>query len=104
MGINTGLTFITASDDVLTDKVKRQALNDVLQRLAKASEWAKTHPDEYPQVFARVNDVPLPVSQRLHGWGIESLLSVETSDVNAVQGVDDLFVKKIFLHKAELRS
>lgn len=102
-GINTGLTFITASDEVLTDQVKRQALNDVLQRMAKAFEWAKAHPDEYAQVFAKVNDVPLPVSRRLHGWGIESLLPVETSDVNALQGVDDLFVeKKIFPHKVEV--
>src|SRR5476649_2746427 len=40
-GINTGLTFITASDEVLTDSLKRQAVNDVLQRFAKAFEWAR---------------------------------------------------------------
>lgn len=96
-GINTGLTFITASDHALADKVKRQALNDVLQRLAKAFEWARANPQQYAQVFSSANNVPLPVSQRLQSWGVESLQPVETSDVTALQGVDDLFVaKKIF--------
>ncbi|WP_296184465.1 ABC transporter substrate-binding protein [Pseudomonas sp. UBA1879] len=96
-GINTGLTFITASDKALADNVKRQALNDVLQRLAKAFEWAKANPAQYAQVFSTVNNVPLPVSQRLQSWGVESLLPVEASDISALQGVDDLFVaKKIF--------
>lgn len=96
-GINTGLTFITASDNALADKVKRQALNDVLQRLAKAFEWAKANPEQYAQVFSSANNVPLPVSQRLQSWGVESLQPVDASDITALQGVDDLFVaKKIF--------
>ncbi|WP_397452008.1 ABC transporter substrate-binding protein [Pseudomonas sp. NA-150] len=104
-GINTGLTFITASDEALYDPLKRRALNDVLQRFAKAFEWARSHPDEYARLFARINDIPLPVSQRLHGWGIESLLPVEASDVVALQGVDDLFVaKKIFPHGVDVST
>lgn len=96
-GINTGLTFITASDNALADKVKRRALNDVLQRLATAFEWAQAHPEQYAQIFSSANNVPLPVSQRLQGWGLESLQPVEASDITALQGVDDLFVaKKIF--------
>lgn len=93
-GINTGLTFITASDAALADKVKRQALNDVLQRLAKAFEWAKANPEQYAQVFSTANNVPLAVSQRLQSWGIESLLPLEQPDITALQGVDDLFVEK----------
>ncbi|MDB5979828.1 MAG: ABC-type nitrate/sulfonate/bicarbonate transport system, periplasmic component, partial [Pseudomonas sp.] len=102
-GINTGLTFITASDEVLTDSLKRQAVNDVLQRFAKAFEWARNNPDEYARVFAKINDIPLPVSQRLQGWGGELLVPVEASDVSALQGVDDLFVeKKIFPHSVDV--
>ncbi|CAM3185823.1 nitrate ABC transporter substrate-binding protein [Pseudomonas floridensis] len=102
-GINTGLTFITASDQVLTDPVRRQAINDVLKRLAKAFDWARTNPDRYAEVFARVNDIPLPVSRRLHSWGLEALEPVENRDVEALQQVDDLFVeKKIFPHKVEV--
>ncbi|MEE4083862.1 ABC transporter substrate-binding protein [Pseudomonas viridiflava] len=96
-GINTGLTFITASDEVLTDPVRRQAINDVLKRLAKALDWARNNTDQYAEVFARVNDIPLPVSRRLQSWGIEALEPVEDRDVDALQQVDDLFVeKKIF--------
>ncbi len=99
-GINTGLTFITASDEVLTDPLKRQALSDVLQRFAKAFEWARQNPDEYARVFAKANDVSLEVSQRLRSWGDESLVPVEPRDVQALQQVDDLFVeKKIFPHR-----
>ncbi|KTC13905.1 ABC transporter substrate-binding protein [Pseudomonas viridiflava] len=98
-GINTGLTFITASDEVLTDPVRRQAINDVLKRLAKALDWARNNTDQYAEVFARVNDIPLPVSRRLQSWGIEALEPVEDRDVDALQQVDDLFVeKKIFPH------
>lgn len=102
-GINTGLTFITASDDVLSDPVRRQALNDVLKRLANALDWARTHTDQYAEVFARVNDIPLPVSRRLQSWGIEALEPVEDRDVESLQQVDDLFVeKKIFPHAVKV--
>jgi sulfonate transport system substrate-binding protein len=101
-GINTGLTFITASDEVLTDPLKRKALSDVLQRFAKAFEWARQHPDEYARVFAKVNDIPLEVSQRLRSWGDEALLPLEPRDVQALQQVDDLFVEKnIFPHRVD---
>ena len=102
-GINTGLSFITASDEVLTDPVRRQAINDVLKRLAKALDWARNNTDQYAEVFARVNDIPLPVSRRLQGWGIEALEPVEDRDVDALQQVDDLFVeKKIFPHAVKV--
>lgn len=102
-GINTGLTFITASDEVLTDPVRRQAVNDVLKRLAKALDWARNNTDQYAEVFARVNDIPLPVSRRLQSWGIEALEPVEDRDVDALQQVDDLFVeKKIFPHAVKV--
>ncbi|NWB96937.1 ABC transporter substrate-binding protein [Pseudomonas gingeri] len=102
-GINTGLTFITASDEVLADPLKRKALSDVLQRFAKAFEWARQNPDEYARAFAKANDVSLEVSQRLRSWGDESLLPVEPRDVQALQQVDDLFVeKKIFPHRVDV--
>ncbi|MNP60894.1 hypothetical protein D3C76_1560220 [compost metagenome] len=104
-GINTGLTFITASDEALTDPLKRKALSDVLQRFAKAFEWARQNPDEYARVFARFNDIPLDVSQRLRSWGDESLLPVEPRDVQALQQVDDLFVEKnIFPHRVDVEK
>lgn len=102
-GINTGLTFITASDEVLIDPVRRQAINDVLKRLAKALDWARNNTDQYAEVFARVNDIPLPVSRRLQSWGIEALEPIEDRDVDALQQVDDLFVeKKIFPHAVKV--
>ncbi|MEE4229526.1 ABC transporter substrate-binding protein [Pseudomonas viridiflava] len=102
-GVNTGLTFITASDEVLTDPVRRQAINDVLKRLAKALDWARNNTDQYAEVFAKVNDIPLPVSRRLQSWGIEALEPIEDRDVDALQQVDDLFVeKKIFPHAVKV--
>ena len=104
-GINTGLTFITASDEVLADPLKRKALSDVLQRFAKAFEWAQKNPEAYAQVFAKANDIPLEVSQLLRSWGDESLLPVEARDLQALQQVDDLFVeKKIFPHRVDVEK
>lgn len=102
-GINTGLTFITASDEVLTDPLKRKALSDVLQRFAKAFDWAQKNPDEYARVFAKANDIPLGVSKLLRKWGDETLQPLEARDVQALQQVDDLFVeKKIFPHRVDV--
>lgn len=104
-GINSGLTFITASDEVLNDPLKRKALSDVLGRFAKAFEWAQDNRDEYARVFAKVNDIPLEVSQTLRSWGDESLVPVEARDVQALQQVDDLFVeKKIFPHRVDVKA
>lgn len=104
-GINSGLTFITASDEVLNDPLKRKALSDVLARFAKAFEWAQNNSDEYARVFAKVNDIPLEVSQTLRKWGDESLVPVEARDVQALQQVDDLFVeKKIFPHRVDVEK
>jgi sulfonate transport system substrate-binding protein len=104
-GINTGLAFITASDEVLADPLKRKALSDVLQRFAKAFEWARNNPEEYARVFAKANNVPLNVSQRLRSWGDESLLPVEPRDVQALQQVDDLLVEKnIFPHRVDVEK
>jgi sulfonate transport system substrate-binding protein len=104
-GINTGLTFITASDEALSDPLKRKALSDVLQRFAKAFDWAQKNPDEYARVFAKANDIPLGVSQLLRKWGDESLVPVEARDVQALQQVDDLFVqRKIFPHRVEVEK
>ncbi|MNC26331.1 hypothetical protein D3C75_744580 [compost metagenome] len=77
----------------------------MLQRFAKAFEWARQNPDEYARVFARFNDIPLDVSQRLRSWGDESLLPVEPRDVQALQQVDDLFVEKnIFPHRVNVEK
>ena len=77
----------------------------MLQRFAKAFEWARQNPEEYARVFAKVNDVPLDVSTRLRSWGDESLLPVEPRDVQALQQVDDLFVeKKIFPHRVDVEK
>ena len=48
-GINTGLTFTTASDEVLTDPVRRQAINDVLKRLPRRWTGHATTPISTPR-------------------------------------------------------
>ncbi|MNO77219.1 hypothetical protein D3C76_683200 [compost metagenome] len=66
---------------------------------------AQQNPEEYGRVFAKFNDIPLDVSQRLRSWGDESLLPVEPQDVQALQQVDDLSVeKKIFPHRVDVEK
>lgn len=98
-GINSGLGFITAADSALADPLKRCALSDVLVRLSQAFDWAQKHPEEYAQIFATANSVPLNVSKRLRSWGDEIVRPVTDQDVQTLQDVDDLFVAKgIFPH------
>lgn len=99
-GINSGLGFITAADSALADPLKRCALSDVLRRLSQAFSWAQEHPEDYAQIFATTNGVPLKVSQRLRSWGDEQLRPVTVKDLQVLQGIDDLFVEKGIFPKA----
>ena len=98
-GVNSGLGFITAADSALQDPRKRCALSDLLRRFEQAFAWAKEHPDEYAEIFARTNNIPLNISRRLLGWGDETLSPLQESDIAVLQSIDRLFVEHgIFPH------
>jgi sulfonate transport system substrate-binding protein len=50
-GINTGFSLIAASQAALDDPAKRAALQDIMARQRKASEWARANPAVYAKLF-----------------------------------------------------
>lgn len=60
-GLRAGNTFIAATQRTLDSAEKRQALQDFLNRLAKAQRWANQHPQQYSQTLAKIIGFPEPV-------------------------------------------
>lgn len=58
-GLWSGNTFVAATDSALADPAKRKALQDFLQRLASAQQWANQHPDAYSATLAKMIGFPL---------------------------------------------
>lgn len=57
-GLRAGNTFIAATQRTLNSDVKRAALQDFINRLAKAQQWANQHPQQYSQTLAKIIGFP----------------------------------------------
>lgn len=60
-GLPTGVGFYAASDRAIA--AKRAILADYLARLARARDWARSHPDAYARVLARETGIPIDVAR-----------------------------------------
>lgn len=52
-GINHSLTYYAASEEALTDPLKRRALADFVQRLQRAAQWNFAHLKAYSTFYAQ---------------------------------------------------
>jgi len=57
-GLSFGNGFIAATENALADPGKQQALQDLLERLQRAEQWARKHPDNYSQTLSRLTGLP----------------------------------------------
>ena len=65
--VSNGAEFGLASLDALADPQRNTALADLVQRVARASQWAAANPDEWAEKYSQAVDVPLEpakISQR----------------------------------------
>ncbi|HEV3430656.1 MAG TPA: ABC transporter substrate-binding protein [Paraburkholderia sp.] len=92
-GINSGLSFITASGAAHADPLKRAAIADVLQRLQRAGIWALAHPQAYAEVYGKLTrtspDTALVITQR----AALRLRFVTSADIATLQKVADVAVR-----------
>ena len=89
--INTGIGFLTASDKALADPGKRAAIQDVLQRFAKAWDWSNRNLDEYAKVYQNQTRLEEDVAKAVVGRGEQSFRPVTDDDIKRVQQVSDIF-------------
>ena len=57
--VSNGAEFGLASLDALGDSKRSTALADLVQRIARASDWAAANPDEWAEKYSQAVDVPL---------------------------------------------
>lgn len=90
-GLTTALSFVTATQQSLNDPAKRAAIADFTQRLAKAREWAITHPQEYNQVYAQLTRLQPKEAEKITARISHGIRPVTADDISKVQQVSDLF-------------
>ncbi|MEH2105911.1 ABC transporter substrate-binding protein [Nostoc sp.] len=104
-GINSALSFITASDKALADPGKRAAITDFLKRLSKANDWAIANPDAYAQVYAKISRLPLSTSKSITQRAARELRPVSDEDIRKLQTVADRsYQDEILPTRIEVRS
>lgn len=62
-GLLPGNTFLAATDATLSDSAKRQALQDYLNRLAKAERWAYANLDSYGKTLGQIIKFPPDIAR-----------------------------------------
>jgi len=98
--INTGLSFITASEKALADPAKVAAIKDFLQRSAKATEWTNTNKDEYIKVYSKTTRSEDSVARSLiTRQGKQVTRTVQNEDIVKLQKVADVFYDEKALPK-----
>ncbi|ADG19737.1 Substrate-binding region of ABC-type glycine betaine transport system [Paraburkholderia atlantica] len=88
-GINSGLGFITASGNSLTDPRKRAAIADVLKRYQRTGDWALANPDAYAQIYATLTRSPLDAAKQITQRASLKQHFVTNADIEALQKVAD---------------
>ncbi len=63
-GILSGYSYALARDEALKDPAKRDAIADLLARLAKAQIWAKQHPQAFAQALSTSLGMPTTITIR----------------------------------------
>lgn len=87
---DTNLYYV-ASDKSLQDKVRRAAVTDLLQRIAKAYAWGNAHPADHAKAISQDSGVPIDqVEKTVDAWRYR-MQYVGTERVAAGQKLADNF-------------
>lgn len=104
-GINSGLFFVTASGEAAKDPQKRIAIASLLARLREAGAWARSHPDEYAQVYARITRIPPEAAQTIVNRYFTNIRPLTDDDIAKLQNVADTANRDAILPKrVDVRS
>ncbi|PJI94954.1 ABC transporter substrate-binding protein [Luteimicrobium subarcticum] len=90
-GVSNGYGLGLASYDALADPVRTAALQDLAQRIARAHEWANTHPDEYAAVYAEQTQLPIEVAKEANR-SLRHAILLDDTVVSSEQRLTDAFV------------
>jgi sulfonate transport system substrate-binding protein len=92
-GVTNGAGFGIASDAALADPKRNSALGDLLVRYAKATRWAKEHPEEWAAKYSAAVGLALPVGTAAQGRSLRSSVALSDQLVDSEQKLADLFAE-----------
>ncbi|WP_130830946.1 ABC transporter substrate-binding protein [[Erwinia] mediterraneensis] len=90
-GIMSGYSYALARNEALKDPARRQAIADLLTRLAQAQVWAQQHPQEFARVLSETLNMPTTITRSwIEDARIRPLIFNETL-IPALQRSADFF-------------
>ena len=92
-GVTNGAGFGIASDAALADPKRNTALSDLLVRYAKATRWARDHPDEWAAKYSAAVGLALPVGTVAQGRSLRSSVALSDQLIASEQKLADLFAE-----------
>jgi sulfonate transport system substrate-binding protein len=92
-GVTNGAGFGIASDAALADPKRNTALSDLLVRYAKATQWARDHPEEWARSYSGAVGLDLPVGTVAQGRSLRSPTALSEQLIGSEQQLADLFAE-----------
>lgn len=99
-GVMTGYSFALARNEALADPEKRQAIADLVTRLAKAQVWAAEHPQQFASVLSKTMHTPLDITRSWIDDAHIRPLVFGPQQAQALQQAADFFHRNQVLPKA----
>lgn len=96
-GLVTQQAYYLSSDAALADSAKREAIADLIARLARANKWSVTHEDQWVPIFSKLTKLPEPVARATFATSSGDLVAIGDEQIAKQQKLIDLFagVKEI---------
>ncbi|NLU82334.1 ABC transporter substrate-binding protein [Rhodococcus sp. HNM0569] len=91
-GVSNGYGFGIASDQALADPAKNTALRDLVTRIARASQWAVEHPDEWSADYAAAVGIDPEAAKLAQGRSLRPAIALDDDVIASEQELLDAFV------------
>lgn len=90
-GVTNGYGFGIASVAALQDAKRNSALADLVQRVARASRWAKDHPDQWYQKYAAAIGIDPQVARVAQSRSLRLAIPINDAVIASEQQLADVF-------------
>lgn len=100
-----GLGFEIASAKALEDDAKKKAINDYVNRLAKAWQWAEQNPDKWAAAWSKDTKLPIGVTKKAARVKASDLVEIDDAIIERQQTLADLLTEaKVLPGKVEFED
>jgi len=90
-GVANGDAFGIASVAALQDAKRNSALSDFVQRVARASLWAQTHPDQWYEKYAAAIGIDPAVARTAQSRTLRLPIALDPQVIDSEQQLTDIF-------------